>query len=161
MESTILITILLVLTCFTAINLVVMSMILARINAFRRGFYEFITPAKEGEKSGLGQFVDQVSYSIGHSAFTQVRSMGAAATSAQVRGERAVDGALSQDLLAQANPMLGALVDSMPQLKKVLNRNPGLADYALSKILTRAMHSAPAATQTSDNGESATSLSIT
>jgi len=161
MDSIVFVAILLTLVILTAINLVIFGTILARINAFRRAFYEFITPAEAGGKSALGDFVDMVSYSIGHSAFTQVRSMGAAAESARVRGERTVDAAVSQDLLAQANPVLAAIIDSMPNLRKIVSRNPALADYALEKIMSRAMAQGPPAHQPSDNGNNATTISIT
>lgn len=163
MESTLLFPVLLVMSASLAINLALFILFMGKIRAFQRAFYEFITPEKAGEKSGLDVFVDNLSYNIGHSTFNQVRSMGAASQSAQVRGERSVDAAISQDLLAQANPVVAGLLDAMPGLKKVLNRNPGLADYALQKIMERATASQPAQehTPSRDNGNSTTQIQIT
>jgi len=131
------------------------------INILKRNYHEFTTPESAGEKSGLDIFVDKLSYAIGHSAFTQVRSMMASSESASVRGQKAVDSAVSEDLLSAANPLLAGLLDTMPALRKVVRRNPALADYALDRIM-RASQAAQTTQPVShgDNGNYQTTLTI-
>jgi hypothetical protein len=137
MESIVLIGVLLVLGLSLALNLAFCVSFHRRFKAIRQGFFEFITPEKEGENSGLDDVMDSMATRIGHSAFNQVRSMVASTESADVRGRKAVDSAISHDLLGAANPVVAGLLDSMPGLKKVIARNPALADYALDKIMSR------------------------
>ena len=54
--------------------------------------------------------------------------------SGQVRQEKAVEGAIAEDLVRAAHPLAGTLLDAMPELRKTLKRNPGLLDFALSKL---------------------------
>jgi hypothetical protein len=128
-------------------------------SGLQRLFYEFTTPEREGEKSGLDIFMETLAHNIGHSAFTQVRSMMANSASKDARAEKAVDSAINQDLLAQANPVIGALLDSMPALRKVIRRNPALAELAIDKIMSRAQ-SGPGV-ETKGNHDSSTTISIT
>jgi len=55
--------------------------------------------------------------------------------SGEVRAERAVEGAIAEDVARNAHPMVGPILDHMPELKKTLRKNPGLLDFALSKLV--------------------------
>jgi len=153
-----LITTLLLCLLIFAVNAVNLWRINRKINEFARNYSEFVTPETEGEKSGLDNFIETLSYNIGHSAFTQVRSMLASSESADVRAKKAVDSAVSEDLLAAANPVLAGLLDSMPQLRKIIRRNPALADYAIDKIMSRAQSGSTV--EASSNGDPSTKLTI-
>jgi hypothetical protein len=162
MDYTVLIIILLVSAATLAVNAAIFFMFRRKLSALQRNYHEFVTPEHAGEKSGLDEFVDRLSYNIGHSAFTQVRSMMASSESASVRGQKAVDSAISEDLLSSVNPLLAGLLDTMPALRKVVRRNPALADYALEKITSKVQtqQSVNPTIGHRDNGNYQTTLSI-
>jgi len=54
--------------------------------------------------------------------------------SGQVRQEKAVEGAIAEDVARAAHPLAGTLLDAMPELRKTLRKNPHLLDFALSKL---------------------------
>ena len=159
MESIVLITIMLVCVLILAVNVLFFLTVKRKIAAFERNFNDFITPPRDGEKSGLDDLITNLSWNIGHSAFTQVRSMMASSESADARARKAVDGAVSEDLLSAANPVLASLLDSMPALKKIIRKNPALADYAVDRLMKG--NSSVKQVESGGNGYSGTTIDIT
>lgn len=97
-----------------------------------REFESFITPPEEGKPSPLAQFVDAASVIAARAIAAQVKTTIMGFVSGAARASAAVEGDIVEAKAQQFG--LGAILESMPALKKTLRRNPGLADLAISKL---------------------------
>jgi len=130
-----------------ALNLLITALLLAQvvligwISVVCRGkirrleatIREFVTPKGE-EASPLASVVDVGAGMVARAVTAQIKTSLMGQQSGQVRQEAAVNGAIAEDLARAAHPLAGTLLDAMPELKKTLRKNPGLLDFALSKL---------------------------
>jgi len=97
-------------------------------------FRTFITPKGPEQASPLADVVDVGADMFGRSITARLKATFMGQMSGQVRQEKAVEGAIAEDVARAAHPLAGTLLDAMPELRKTLRKNPGLLDFALSKL---------------------------
>ena len=95
---------------------------------------EFVTPKGPDQASPLANVVDVAADMVARAVTARIKTSLMGEKSGQVRQEKAVDGAIAEDLARAAHPLAGTLLDAMPELRKTLRKNPGLLDFALSKL---------------------------
>lgn len=105
-----------------------------KIRDLQRTVREFVTPKGAEEASPLANVVDVGADMVARAVTARIKTSLMGQQSGQVRQEKAVDGAIAEDLARAAHPLAGPLLDAMPQLRKTLRKNPGLLDIALSKL---------------------------
>ena len=96
----------------------------------------FVTPKGPEEASPLASVVDVGAGMVARAVTAQIKTSLMGQQSGQVRQERAIDGAIAEDMARAAHPLAGTLLDAMPELRKTLRKNPALLDFALSKLST-------------------------
>ena len=97
----------------------------------------FVTPKGPDEASPLASCVDVGADMVARAVTARIKTSLMGEKSGQVRQERVVEGAIAEDLARAAHPLAGTLLDAMPELRKALRKNPGLLDFALSKLVTK------------------------
>ncbi len=123
----------LILLCNLAV-LAVFILFLVRVRGVYRDIVAYITPQGEGEPSPLARTVEAAGDMLARSLVAQAKGAFMGKQSAAVRGETAIAGDIAEDLLAQRSPVISAILQSFPTLKKTIRRNPQLLDIALSKL---------------------------
>lgn len=121
-----------ILALILAVLLAILAGLLYLCLSFRSillAFQDFTTPDDKG-KSALGEFIG----SICNQMVTVFRTSFMGLKSGESRGEQAVMGALMEDTAGQSSPMLAAGLQAFPALRKLISKNPGLLEFALSKI---------------------------
>jgi len=106
----------------------------AKIREVEGTIKAFITPKGTDEASPLALVVDVGADMVGRAVCARIKTSLMGQQSGQVRQEKAVEGAIAEDVARAAHPLAGTLLDAMPELKKTLRKNPGLLDFALSKL---------------------------
>ena len=96
----------------------------------------FVTPKGPEEASPLASVVDVGADMVARAVTARIKTSLMGERSGLVRQEKAVDGAIAEDLARAAHPLAGTLLDAMPELRKTLRKNPGLLDFALAKLGT-------------------------
>lgn len=89
----------------------------------------FVSPDKD-KPSYFATLVDIAGAIIANNIVTAVKSTFMGIQSGANRGEKALEGAIAQDMLSQSNPLIGSILNSFPAASKVLRKNPGLAPLA-------------------------------
>jgi len=95
---------------------------------------EFVTPKGPDEASPLASVVDVGADMVARAVTARIKTSLMGSQSGQVRQEKAVEGAIAEDMVRAAHPLAGTLLDAMPELRKTLKKNPQLLDFALSKL---------------------------
>jgi len=117
---------------------VLFAVVFIKIARVYRELQGFIKPGKDNEgkdtPSPLAMVVSTTADMIARSLVAQIKSTFMGKQSGEVRGEQAVVGDIAFDAIGQVNPVVGAVLNSFPSLKKTLKRNPALLDFALSKL---------------------------
>jgi len=100
----------------------------------QRTFEEFVRPKGPEEASPLANCVDVGADMVARAVTARIKTSLMGSQSGQVRQEKAVEGAIAEDVARAAHPLAGTLLDAMPELRKTLRKNPGLLDFALAKL---------------------------
>lgn len=109
-------------------------LIFIKVRRAYRQFISFITPEADGKPSPAATVAQNVSDMAARSIVAQVKGFLMGLQSGQSRGQTAVTGDIVEGAAGQQLPMIGAVLDSFPALKRTLRRNPALLDLALSKL---------------------------
>lgn len=104
--------------------------VLSEYEGAKAEFLTFVSPAGDGQPSPLARFVEASASTIGRAVVAQAKTTLMGLSSGVVRGEKAIEGAMAEDVAEQL-PLGAALLSSFPQVRKSLRRNPGLIDLAL------------------------------
>jgi len=94
----------------------------------------FVTPTGPDQASPLANVVDVGADMVARAVTARIKTSLMGSQSGQVRQEKAVEGAIAEDVVRAAHPLAGTLLDAMPELRKTLRKNPALLDFALSKL---------------------------
>lgn len=121
-----------------------------KIRGFEETIRAFISPRGE-EASPLASVVDVAAGMVARAVTAQIKTSLMGQQSGQVRQERAIEGAIAEDMVRAAHPLAGTLLDAMPELKKTLKKNPQLLDFALSKLAGIQGRSEPEASAAAPN----------
>lgn len=105
-----------------ALFLLIRRQLLARLSAFLE--------LRGENQSEFWDTVDIISDKAGHKVATHLKAFFMGTQGGSARRERAVEGAIAEDVLAQQSPMLSAIAGSFPALSKLIKKNPALADLA-------------------------------
>lgn len=97
---------------------------------------QFTIPEKEGEPTPLYLFVDSISQAFARSVVAMAKSQLMANQSAVVRGEKAIEGDIAEDLANASSPAMAAVLGAFPTLRKTLRRNPALLNFAVQKLMS-------------------------
>ena len=95
----------------------------------------FVTPKGPNEASPLADTVDVGADMLARAVTARLKTTFMGQISGQVRQEKAVEGAIAEDVARAAHPLAGTILDAMPELRKTLRKNPQLLDFALSKLV--------------------------
>jgi len=117
-----------------------------KIRELQSTIREFVTPKGPEEASPLANVVDVGADMVARAVTARIKTSLMGSQSGQVRQEKAIEGAIAEDVVRAAHPLAGTLLDAMPELRKTLKKNPALLDFALSKL--GAMSQAPAGQNT-------------
>lgn len=119
-------------------NVTLLSVILIAFLKISRVYNElraFVTPPAEGEPSPLATLALGVSDMIASSLMAKIKASLMQNKSAEVRGENAIEGELAIDLATQTNPIVGALLQQFPALRKMAKKNPALVDAVVQRFI--------------------------
>jgi len=105
-----------------------------KIRDIQRTFEEFVRPKGPEEASPLANCVDVGADMVARAVTARIKTSLMGSQSGQVRQEKAIEGAIAEDIVRAAHPLAGTLLDAMPELRKTLKKNPALLDFALSKL---------------------------
>jgi len=111
-------------------QLVISLFLLAHGIKLYRNFHKFVLPIGPDQPSPLGVVVSSVSDKIAGKIHAAILGI----FSGQSRVEKAAEGELVEAGLNEVNPLCGVLAAQFPKLRKLLVKNPELAQIALSKI---------------------------
>jgi len=114
-----------------------------KIRELQRTVREFCSPKGPEEASPLANVVDVGADMVARAVTARIKTSLMGSASGQVRQEKAIEGAIAEDMVRAAHPLAGTLLDAMPELRKTLKKNPGLLDFALSKLATMQEKQAP------------------
>lgn len=114
------------------VGLVLFCMI--RVRAVYRDMIGFVTSPGNNEPSPLARTVEAAGDMLARSLVAQAKGAFMGKQSGEARAETAIAGDIAEDLINARSPMIGALLNSFPTLKKTIRRNPQLLDLALSKL---------------------------
>ena len=104
----------------------------------------FISPTGPEEASPLASVVDVGADMVARAVTARIKTSLMGSASGQVRQEKAVEGAIAEDMVRAAHPLAGTILDAMPELRKTLKKNPQLLDFALSKLANMKGQNQPA-----------------
>jgi len=124
-----------------------------KIRELQSTLRDFCSPKGPEEASPLANVVDVGADMVARAVTARIKTSLMGSQSGQVRQEKAVDGAIAEDMARAAHPLAGTLLDAMPELRKTLRKNPGLLDFALSKLgaMQASSTNAPTAITTPNN----------
>jgi len=105
-----------------------------KLRDMERTFSEFVRPKGPQEASPLASCVDVGADMVARAVTARIKTSLMGSQSGEVRQEKAVEGAIAEDVVRAAHPLAGTLLDAMPELRKTLRKNPQLLDFALSKL---------------------------
>jgi len=105
-----------------------------KLRDLQETFGEFVRPKGPEEASPLANCVDVGADMVARAVTARIKTSLMGSQSGQVRQEKAVEGAIAEDVARAAHPLAGTLLDAMPELRKTLRKNPALLDFALSKL---------------------------
>lgn len=124
-------------TALLLVNIVVLACLMVMMGRVKRVYndiLDFFTPEKAGEPSPFGKVLkltsDQFAYKIVDQAKMTLMGM----KGNQANQEKAVEGAIAVDALSQS-PLAATALTAFPELKKLIRKNPGLAEMGISKLL--------------------------
>lgn len=86
------------------------------------------------EKTDFAQNLPTIGKLIGESLSMSVRNAFAGAASGPARLEKGLEGALTQDLLDQNNPLLAGILNAFPSVKKYILKNPAMVPQLLQLL---------------------------
>ncbi len=101
---------------------------------FFNKLHDLQVPRGEDQLSELGQVTQAVSSQIGQSIVLSLKQTAFGQASGAARQEKAIDGAIVQDMIGLSNPLMGAAIKSMPTLAKWINKHPDAAALAAQKL---------------------------
>jgi len=105
-----------------------------KIRELQSTLREFVTPKGPEEASPLASVVDVGADMVARAVTSRIKTSLMGSQSGQVRQEKAVEGAIAEDIARAAHPLAGTLLDAMPELRKTLRKNPALLDFALARL---------------------------
>lgn len=97
----------------------------------------FLTPQDDGKPSPLATVTDVACSMLARAVVMQAKATFMGIQSGAARAEKAIQADITEDVITQTNPMLGAALESFPALRKTLRRNPGLVDVAMQYLASR------------------------
>lgn len=97
----------------------------------------FVSPKAEGETSPIADVFDICAKRLIKMAMMELKTSAMGNASATARQEQAIATAIGEDALNASQPVLGALLDQVPTLKKKLMKNPNLVEMALNYLNSR------------------------
>lgn len=98
--------------------------------------WDFIVPEAENKPSKLANVLQIFADMIGRGVAASIKGAFMGMESGIKRAEQAIEADMV-DQQVNSNPVLGAVLESFPKLKKTLRRNPALLDVALGIIAKR------------------------
>ena len=123
-----------VLTLICLISSVVFILSVVAARKLWRDIVRFITPPAENEPSGLALLLAQIAHQSGQAIAQEVKTTMMGKESGMKRGEQALGADVLTDVVDSQSPILGAILDGFPTLKKRLMKNPGLVGAALNLV---------------------------
>jgi len=114
-----------------------------KIRELQTTFGEFVRPKGPDEASPLANCVDVGADMVARAVTARIKTSLMGSQSGQVRQEKAIEGAIAEDMVRAAHPLAGTLLDAMPELRKTLKKNPALLDFALSRLSAMSQHGPP------------------
>lgn len=97
----------------------------------------FFQPDKEGEATPFAQLVASSGDILASSLVARLKASFMGDKSGAVRGEAAVEGELALDMASAGNPIVGALIQQFPGLRKLAKKNPQLVDAVVNKFINQ------------------------
>jgi len=105
-----------------------------KVRELQTTFRQFVSPKGPDEASPLANVVDVGADMVARAVTARIKTSLMGSQSGEARQEKAVEGAIAEDVARAAHPLAGTLLDAMPELRKTLRKNPGLLDFALAKL---------------------------
>lgn len=106
----------------------------SKMAVFKEQMIGFVTPVSEGQPSPIAVVAEQASEMIARAVMARAKMTFAGLSSGVARQEKAVDADIVEDV-ARMHPMVDAVLDGFPLLRKTLRKNPALFDMAMSKLV--------------------------
>lgn len=106
---------------------------LFRLSRVHAQFVAFVSPEGENQPSPLGKMLDIVAADFARAAVAQIKAHLMGAKGVDTRQANAIEGDIALDVAGQ-NPLIGQLLERMPNLKRTLRRNPALINLVIEKL---------------------------
>lgn len=119
-----------ILTTFAALTLVsfwlFVGFCLYKLAKISRTIRDFTVPPDDKTPSALGQFIANLSDTIGQRLAVHVQTSVAGVMSTLSRRQAGVEKAVLDDVTQEANPLLASVLNMFPSLKKSVKKNPAM-----------------------------------
>lgn len=106
----------------------------------------YFEPDANGGPSEFARFIDIVSENFASRLISSLRGSLLNLSSISSRQEKAVDGAIAQDMISQV-PLAGAALQAFPALGKLIKKNPAVAGIVQQKLMEFMMSKGAGAAQ--------------
>ena len=123
-----------VLTLICFISGLVFILCVVTVRKLWREVVQFITPPAENEPSALALLFAQLAHQGGQAIAMEIKTTFMGKESGMKRGEQALAGDVLTDVVGAQSPIMGAILDGFPTLKKRILKNPGLVGAALNLV---------------------------
>lgn len=114
------------------VQTVILLVVFSKFFMIFREFVSFITPAEENTPSAAGLLWKNMVKSL----VTEIKMVFMGLASVQSKAEKRAEAEAVEAGIAVKSPAMAAALGAFPQLRKLFLRNPGLVDYAISKLAT-------------------------
>lgn len=112
----------------------IITYIFIKVRSVANDIKAFIYPLEEGKPSALAESAQVVADMVARSMVAQVKTTLMGMESGLVRSQKALDGAVVDDMIAQSNPLISGLLSAFPNVRKMIKKNPALLDSAIGLL---------------------------
>lgn len=122
--------------------------ITAKIDNLVGSLQVFFTSPGDNQESDFAKITHLVADDFSTRLVSSLKATFMGMQSGAVRQEKALGSAVAEDMITMSNPLVGAIVQSMPAVKKLIHKNPEIAQL-LPGLIEKFMgnRSAPGATE--------------
>lgn len=103
-----------------------------------RQIKSLVVPAAGQDNSDLEIIIGQLADRIAIKTVDQAKVTLMGYRKEEVRQDKAIKGAIAQDVIAGQSPLIGTLLNLFPSVRKMISKNPDLAGAAMQQLLPMA-----------------------
>jgi hypothetical protein len=93
--------------------------------------------SQDGQPSEFGKFVDTAAQMLATRVVASFKASAMGEASVLAKNEAKIEGAITQDMFNSEHPMMGMLLSQLPGLRKILQKQPHLAEMAARALASK------------------------